>query len=298
MTNLPRRQVITGATAVAGVAGFPIGHSLSPLIQNAWIEAAGLDAVFVAFSPPPDRFSHFAEGLRGGAIRGLNVTLPFKEAALSVAQEVGDRAELAGAANLLIFNEDGSITADNVDGLGLLGALVAQAPGFDPKAGPAVIVGAGGAARGAAAALVMAGAPQVRIVNRTLARAEMVAGAVGSGARAYPLDAAAAAFDGANVVINATSAGIASDDALNLPLEATPADAVLMDMTYKPLLTPFLARARMLGRRTVDGLEMLIRQAGPSFEAFYGRVPPPEVDVRALCEQALEAQASMSKDTS
>ena len=283
---------ITGATAVAGVAGSPIGHSLSPLIQNAWIAAAGIDAVYVAFSPPPDRFSHFAEGLRGGAIRGLNVTLPFKEAALSVAQEVGQRAERAGAANLLIFNEDGTITADNVDGVGLLGALAAQAPGFDPQAGPAVVVGAGGAARGGAAALVMAGAPEVRIVNRTLARAEMVAGAVGGRSRAFALDAAAAAFDGANLVINATSAGIASNEALNLPIEATPSDAVLMDMSYKPLVTPFLARARMLGRRTVDGLEMLIRQAGPSFEAFYGRAPPAEVDVRALCIAALEARSS------
>jgi shikimate dehydrogenase len=280
---------ITGATAVAGVAGSPIGHSLSPIIHNAWIQAAGIDAVYVAFAPPPDRFSHFAEGLRGGAIRGLNVTLPFKEAALGVAQEVGERAELAGAANLLIFNEDGSITADNVDGLGLLGALAAQAPGFDPQAGPAVILGAGGAARGAAAALVLAGAPQVRIVNRTLARAEVVAGSVGGPSRAYPLHEAPEAFDGANVVINATSAGIASDDALNLPLETTPADAVLMDMTYRPLVTPFLARAQMLDRRTVDGLEMLVRQAGPSFEAFYGRTPPPEVDVRALCIGALEA---------
>jgi len=286
---MTRKIPITGATAVAGVAGAPITHSLSPLIQNAWIEAAGIDAVYVAFAPPADGFSHFAEGMRGGAIRGLNVTVPFKEAALSVAHEIGERAARAGAANLLIFNEDGSITADNVDGLGLLGALAAQVRSFDPQAGPAVILGAGGAARGAAAALVLAGAPEVRIVNRTLARAELVAGAVGGPSRACPLDAAAEAFDGANLVVNATSAGIANDDALNLPLEATPADAVLMDMTYRPLETPFLARARTLGRRRVDGLEMLIRQAGPSYEAFYGRVPPPEVDVRALCEQALKA---------
>lgn len=289
---MTRKIPITGATAVAGVAGAPITHSLSPLIQNAWIEAAGIDAVYVAFSPPADGFSHFAEGMRGGAIRGLNVTLPFKEAALSVADEIGERAARSGAANLLIFNEDGSITADNVDGLGLLGALAAQAQGFDPQAGPAVILGAGGAARGAAAALVLAGAPEVRIVNRTLARAELVAGAVGGNSRACPLDAAAEAFDGANVVVNATSAGVANDDALNLPLEATPTDAVLMDMTYRPLETPFLARARTLGRRRVDGLEMLIRQAGPSYEAFYGRVPPPEVDVRALCEQALKVVAA------
>jgi len=283
---------ITGATAVAGVAGSPITHSLSPLIHNAWIGAAGLDAVYVAFAPPPDRFSHFAEGLRGGAVRGLNVTLPFKEAALSVAHEVGERAERAGAANLLIFNEDGSIVADNVDGLGLLGALQAQAPGFDPEAGPVVVMGAGGAARGAASALVMAGAPEVRLVNRTLARAELVAGAVGGPARAYPLGEAAKAFDGASLVVNATSVGIASDDALDLPLEGIPAGAVMMDMTYKPLITPFLARARELGHPIVDGLEMLVRQAAPSFEAFFGRVPPEGVDVRALCIAALEAKVS------
>ena len=288
-------KTITGAAAVAGVAGFPIAHSLSPLIHNAWIEAAALDAVYVAFGPPSDRFSHFAEGLRGGAVRGLNVTLPFKEAALSVAHEVGERAERAGAANLLIFNEDGTIVADNVDGLGLLGALTAQAPGFDAAAGPAVVMGAGGAARGAAAALVLAGAPEVRLVNRTLARAELVAGAVGGPTRANPLADAAQAFDGATLVVNATSAGIASDDALDLPLEGIPAGAVMMDMTYSPLITPFLERARQLGHPVVDGLEMLVRQAAPSFEAFFGRVPPEEVDVRALCIAALSARNGETK---
>jgi shikimate dehydrogenase len=279
-------QKITGATAVAGVAGAPVRHSLSPIIHNAWIEAAGLDAVYVPFAPCGDDFTRFAEGLRGGVIRGLNVTLPFKEAALSMADEVSDRAELAGAANLLVFNEDGRVTADNVDGLGLLGAFAAQAPRFDPMAGPVAIVGAGGAARGAAAAFVMAGAPEVRIINRTLARAEIVAGALGWRARAYALDAAAAAFEGVTAVINATSAGI-SQETVDLPLEATPAEAVIMDMTYKPLDTPLLTRARGLQRTTVDGLEMLIRQAAPSFEAFFGRVAPKSVDVRALCIQAL-----------
>jgi len=278
---------ITGATVVAGVAGSPVRHSLSPLIHNAWIEAAGLDAVYVPFSPPSDDFQRFAEGLRGGAIRGLNVTLPFKEAALSVADQASERANLAGAANLVVFDEDGRITADNVDGLGLLAAFRAQQPRFDPAAGPAVVVGAGGAARGAAAAFVAAGAPEVRIVNRTLARAEMVAGALGRRVRACALDAAAGAFEGAATVINATSAGLA-EEALHLPLEATPQSAILMDMTYKPLETAFLRRARELGRATVDGLEMLVRQAEPSFEAFYGRVPPREVDVRALCLEALK----------
>jgi shikimate dehydrogenase len=281
---------ITGTTTVAGVAGSPIRHSLSPLIHNAWLDAAEIDGVYVAFAPGPDDFDRFAEGLRGGVIRGLNVTLPFKETAMSIAEEVSDRAQLAGAANLLVFNEDGSITADNVDGLGLLGAFAVQAPDFDPKAGPAVIVGAGGAARGAAAAFVMAGAPEVRIVNRTLARAEIVAGSLGRRVRAYPLSAAASAFEEASAVINATSAGL-SEALLELPLEATPENAVVMDMTYKPLETPFLARARALGRRAVDGLEMLIGQAEPSFEAFFGRVPPQSVDVRALCIKALDQAA-------
>lgn len=273
---------ITGATLVAGVAGAPVRHSLSPMIHNAWIEAAGLDAVYAPFTPPADGFRRFAEGLRGGAVRGLNVTVPFKEDALAVADDLSERAAAAGAVNLLLFGEDGRIGGDNTDGLGLLGAFAVQAPGFDPAAAPVVIIGAGGAARGAAAAFVAAGAPEVRIVNRTLAKADVIAKALGPKVRSFPLEAAADAFAGVSALINATSAGLL-DASLDLPLEATPADVVVMDMTYKPLVTPLLARAKALDRRTVDGLEMLIRQAEPSFEAFFGQPVPAAVDVRGLC---------------
>ena len=278
---------ITGATVVAGVAGHPVTHSLSPLIHNAWLEAAGVDGIYVAFSPPADGFSRFAEGLRGGAIRGLNVTLPFKETALSLADGCTARADAAEAANLLLFEPDGRITADNTDGLGLLGAFAAQVPGFDPKAGPVVILGAGGAARGAATAFKAAGAPQVRIVNRTRAKAEFVSGSLGDTGRAYGLDHADAALDGAIAVINATSAGLSGEGSLNVPLELTHASTVVMDMTYKPLETPFLAQARGLGRPTVDGLEMLIGQAIPSFEALFGAAPPATVDIRSIALKAL-----------
>lgn len=281
---------ITGATLVAGVAGAPVRHSLSPIIHNAWIEAAGLDAVYAPFTPPADGFRRFAEGLRGGAVRGLNVTVPFKEDALAVADDLSERAALAGAVNLLVFQEDGRIAGDNTDGLGLLSAFAAQASGFDPAAGPVVIIGAGGAARGAAAAFVAAGAPEVRIVNRTVAKAGLIAEALGPKVRAFSLDAASAAFNGVSAVINATSAGLL-DASFDLPLEAAPADAVVMDMTYKPLVTPLLARAKELDRRTVDGLEMLIRQAEPSFEAFFGRAVPASVDVRGLCLAAIGGQA-------
>lgn len=276
---------LSGATRVAGVIGRPIVHSMSPILHNAWLAAAGIDGVYVPFSTEPGRFTAFAESLRGGSVAGLNVTLPFKGQALALADEATFRATSAQAANVLVFREDGTILADNTDGLGMLGAFAEQAPGFDAAAGPVVILGAGGAARGAAAAFVEAGCPQVRIVNRTLLKAQEIAEPLG--AVALSLNEAAAAFEGAVAVVNATSAGLSGSAALDAPLEATPPGAVVMDMVYKPLKTPFLAQAEGLGRRTVDGLAMLIGQAVPSFEYFYGRPPPKDVDVRALAIAAL-----------
>ncbi|WP_374343983.1 shikimate dehydrogenase [Phenylobacterium sp.] len=278
---------LSGKTRVAGVVGQPIAHSMSPVLHNAWIAAAGLDAVYVPFGIAEGRFAAFVEGLRGGSVAGLNVTLPFKGEALAAADEATSRAAGARAANVLVFRPDGSILADNTDGLGLLAAFAEQAPGFDPKTGPVVILGAGGGARGAAAAFVEAGCPEVRIVNRTLAKAEEIATALGGTVRAYGLDQAGAAFEGANGLVNATSAGLANGGAIDVPLAATPQACVVMDMVYKPLTTPFLAGAQGLGRRTVDGLAMLIGQAIPSFEAFYGQTPPASVDVRTLAIQTL-----------
>lgn len=276
---------ISGATRVAGVVGRPIAHSMSPILHNAWLAAAGIDGVYVPFSTQPGRFTAFAQSLRGGTVAGLNVTLPFKGEALALADEASFRAKSAEAANVLVFREDGTIFADNTDGLGMLVAFAEQAPGFDPKAGPVAILGAGGAARGAAAAFVEAGCPEVRIVNRTLLKAQEIAEPLG--AKALPLDQAAAAFEGVIAVVNATSAGLSGSAALDVPLEATPASAVIMDMVYKPLKTPFLSSAETIGRRTVDGLAMLIGQAVPSFEYFFGQPPPREVDVRSLAIKAL-----------
>ena len=276
---------ISGATRVAGVVGRPISHSMSPILHNAWLAAAGMDGVYVPFSVQPGRFTAFVDSLRGGTVSGLNVTLPFKGEALALADEATFRARTADAANVLVFREDGTILADNTDGLGMLRAFAEQAPGFDPKAGPVVILGAGGGSRGAAAAFVEAGCPDVRIVNRTLTKAQDIAEPLG--AAAFALNEAAKAFDGAVAVVNATSAGLSGSPALDLPLEATPPSAVIMDMVYKPLKTPFLAQPEGLGRQTVDGLAMLIGQAVPSFEAFYGQTPPESVDVRALALKAL-----------
>ncbi len=277
-------SAITGAAMVAGIIGRPVTHSLSPVLHNAWIEAAGLNAVYAPLAPTADGFRALVDGLRGGVIRGVNVTIPFKEEALAAADEASDRARLAGAANLLLFREDGTIFADNTDGLGMLGALAVQAPGFDPKAEPAVILGAGGAARGAAAALFLAGVPEIRIVNRTPDRAEALARDIGATVSAV---AAEGALIGANLIVNATSLGLGGGLGPDADLAAAPKTAVVLDMVYKPLRTEFLFRAAGLGLRTVDGLEMLIRQAVPSFEAFFGQAPPAAVDVRALALKAV-----------
>ena len=280
---------ITGKTIVAGVAGQPVAHSLSPILHNAWLAAAEIDGVYVAFPLQKQGFERFVAGLRGGAVRGLNVTIPFKAPALALADRATELARLSGAANVLTFEPDGRIQAHNTDGVGLLQAFAAQAPAWDAQAGPVAVLGAGGAARGAVAALLMAGAPKVFVINRTHDRAEALAAEMGPKVVALPVLHAAGAFSQATAVINATSAGLAGDGALDVPLETTQGRCVVMDMIYRPLETPFLAQARALGRTTVDGLEMLIRQAEPAFEAFFGEPPPTGVDVRALAIAAIGA---------
>lgn len=282
---------ITGTTAVAGVVGHPVRHSLSPLIHNAWLAAAAIDGVYVPLEAPDGRLAPLIEGLRGGVLRGLNVTLPFKEAALAAADVATDAARRAGAANLILFRADGVVEADNTDGAGLLGAFAVQAPSFRPDAGPVVILGAGGAARGAAAALLAAGAPQVRLVNRTRAKAGAIGAALGEKVVIFDWTETDAALAGATALINATSLGLDGKAPLVISLGALPAKAAVMDMVYRPLRTPLLIAAQAAGRQTVDGLEMLIRQAVPSFEALFGQPPPADLDIRALALAVLEPAA-------
>jgi shikimate dehydrogenase len=276
---------VTGALMVAGVAGRPIAHSLSPLLHGAWIEAAGLDAIYAPYSPQENRFDAFVEGLRGGVIRGLNVTLPFKAAALAAADDASALAKAAGAANLLLFHDDGRIEARNTDGEGLLYAFARQAHGFDLAAGPVTIIGAGGAARGALATLRQAGVLDLRLVNRTRARAETLAGQF-SHTSAFGFDGLAAALGGAGAVINASSAEMVGEE-LEWNFSAMADHGVAMDMLYTPLQTRFLAQAKAQGLHTVDGLDMLIGQAIPSFEALFGVRPPLSLDVRSLLLKAL-----------
>ncbi len=266
---------------VAGVVGAPIAHSLSPTIHNAWIAASGLDAVYVAFAPAIERFPSLVEGFRGGVARGLNVTAPFKETALGLATFASERARAAGAANLLLFEPDGSVHADNTDGVGLLSAFASQAPDFDVEAGPVVVIGAGGAARGAATALLAAGAPLVRIVNRSRDRGAALVRKLGPACGYFTLDECGEAVADANAVINAAAADLIALGSLAQALAIAPKAAVVMDMIYRPPRTALLEHARALGLATVDGLAMLIGQAEPSFERIFHR-PAPALDIRGL----------------
>jgi len=259
---------------VAGVVGAPVGQSLSPVVHNGWLAACGIDGVYVPFGLHPDRFEAFVEGLRGGGVSGLNVTIPFKARALALADVADDAAQAAGAANLLLFRPDGTVEARNTDGLGLLAAFHDQATEVDFRTASVVILGAGGAARGALGALLAAGVGKITILNRTEVRAQALAELFGPRVKAAPLDEAGVVFEAAHIVINASAAGLEGADAPLLPLDRLPEGAVVMDMVYKPLRTPLLRQAESLGFTTVDGLAMLIGQARPSFEAFFGQPPP------------------------
>ena len=273
---------VTASTLLAGVVGNPARHSLSPVIHNAWIEAAGLDAVYVAIPSAPESFGDLIKGLAGGAALGVNVTIPFKESAAALAGEHSATAARAAAANVLIFRE-GKILADNTDGVGLLAAL--GTAGFQAGSGPVAVLGAGGAARGAVTSLLAAGVPEVRVVNRSLDRTRAIA-AIDARVGAFGWEDVAAALDGVAAVINATSLGMTGQPPLELTLDAAPTSAVVMDMVYQPLKTALLIEAENRGHPVADGLEMLIGQARPSFEAFFGCAPP-DIDVRRLCEHAL-----------
>jgi shikimate dehydrogenase len=207
---------------------------------------------------------------------GLNVTLPHKEAILKIADVITDRAALIGAANTLIFRKDGKIHADNTDGAGFVANLRQNAPHWVPAAGPAAVFGAGGAARAVVAALIEVGVPEIRIANRSRPRAEALRADFGAKLVVYDWVQAANMLEGAATVINTTSLGMAGKPEFRVPLDAIEPGAVVNDLVYNPLKTTFLAEAEQRGATIVDGLGMLLHQAAPGFERWFG--PTPAVD--------------------
>jgi shikimate dehydrogenase len=281
---------ITGSAKLAGVVGWPITHSLSPRLHGHWIAEYGVDAAYIPLAVRRKDFAAVTNGLRLAGFRGINVTVPHKEAAFALADRRDAAAEIAGAANLLLFGESG-IEARNTDAAGLAASL-REALGSSALAGrPAVIWGAGGMARAAVCALADLGVAEIHILNRTTAHAESLAAALTSRTAARLVGAGfedwGRAGQDAGLLVNATSAGMKGEPSLDLPLDVLPASAVVFDAVYNPLETGLLAQAKARGLRTVDGLGMLMHQAVPAFAAFFGVEPKITAALRRVLEEAL-----------
>lgn len=261
---------------LAGVIGHPIAHSRSPALHGFWLRRYGVKGHYIPMDVAPADLEATLRHLPKIGFVGLNVTIPHKEAVLKIADVITDRAALIGAANTLIFRKDGKIHADNTDGAGFIANLRQNAPDWVPAAGPAAVFGAGGAARAVVAALIEVGVPEIRISNRSRPRAEALRADFGAKLVVYDWVQAANMLEGAATVINTTSLGMAGKPEFRVPLDALEPGAVVNDLVYNPLKTQFLQEAEARGAVTVDGLGMLLHQAAPGFERWFG--PNPAVD--------------------
>ncbi|WP_419740587.1 shikimate dehydrogenase [Ruegeria sp.] len=266
---------------LAGVIGHPVGHSRSPKLHGHWLKTYGLEGHYVPMDVAPADLETVLRTLPKAGFVGTNVTVPHKEAALRIADHVSDRATVIGAANTLVFREDGSIHADNTDGYGFMENLRAGAPDWNAKDGPAVVFGAGGAARAVLQALADAGVPEILLTNRTRTRADHLKEEFGQRITVVDWVQAGNVIENAELVVNTTSLGMQGQPELRVPLDGLQPGAVVTDLVYAPLKTNLLKTAEEAGCTVVDGLGMLLHQAVPGFERWFGVRPEVNDDLRA-----------------
>ncbi len=258
---------------LAGVIGSPVAHSKSPKLHGYWLRRYGVRGHYVPMDISSDDLESAIRILPRIGFVGLNVTIPHKEHVLTISDLVTDRAALIGAANTLIFRKDGKIHADNTDGYGFIEGLRQGAPNWDPKAGPAAVIGAGGAARAVLAALIEVGVEEIRLSNRTKTRADALRQDFGNKIEVVDWVQAGNMFEGATTVVNTSSLGMTGNPEMRVPLDGLSKKAVVTDLVYTPLETRLLAYAKEIGCTTVDGLGMLLHQAAPGFERWFGVRP-------------------------
>ncbi|MBM3490890.1 MAG: shikimate dehydrogenase [Alphaproteobacteria bacterium] len=280
-------MTISGMAKLAGVMGWPVGHSRSPRLHGYWLAHYGIDGAYVPLAVKPENLAQALRALPVLGFAGCNITLPHKVPALAALDEVTDQARRIGAVNTVVV-QAGRLVGSNTDAPGFLESLQADAPGWRAEVGPAVMLGAGGAARAVAIALLDAGVPRLTVCNRSFARAEGLAHDLGDRAQAAPWSAAEAALADAALLVNATSLGMQGQPSLPLDLARLPAEAVVNDLVYSPLQTGLLAAARARGNPAVDGLGMLLHQAVPGFAAWFGRRPAVTAELRAAVLRTLQ----------
>jgi len=274
-------MILSGTSRLAGVLGWPVAHSRSPRLHGFWLERHRIDGAYLPLPVRPEHVSAAIRTLRDLGFRGANVTIPHKEAAFAVCDRVSRRAERAGAVNTLVFNPDGTIAGDCTDGWAFLESLRAAVPEMTVSGCTALVLGAGGAARAIAAALLDEGA-RVHLLNRTSARAWALAGALGGAITPHPWHEAADLLPSADLVVNATPLGMSGTSSPDLPLARLPAHAIVADIVYIPRRTGLLRQAERLGLRTVEGLGMLLHQARPGFAAWFGVAPEVDAEIEAF----------------
>lgn len=263
---------------LAGVMGWPVSHSRSPLMHNHWLKQHGIAGVYVPLPVQPERLADALRGLPALGFAGCNLTIPHKVAAMAHMDEIDPLARRMGAMNLVVVGADGRLTGFNTDGFGFWQSLIDAQPQFRADAGPVAVLGAGGAARAVVLSLLERGAPRVRLLNRTEDKAQQLAAELGADGscgviEVLPWSQREAALEGCSLLVNTTSLGMQGQPELELRLDALPPAALVCDVIYVPLETLLLKQARERGHVTVNGLGMLMNQARPAFQAWFGVMP-------------------------
>jgi shikimate dehydrogenase len=265
----------------ACVIGWPVAHSRSPVIHRYWLKLYGLDGAYDMEAVRPEEIGGFLKSLGERGYAGANVTLPHKEAALAAAVRPDEAARTIGAANTLWLDEAGLLHASNTDAYGFMTHLAAEAPDWNKGERPVAVLGAGGAARAILHGLIEAGASRILLANRTEGRAKALAEGFGDRVSVIAWADRNRALAGCGLLVNTTSLGMTGKPPLDIDLAALPRDAIVADIVYSPLETPLLAAARARGNRVVDGLGMLLHQAVPGFERWFGVRPNVTPELRA-----------------
>jgi shikimate dehydrogenase len=258
---------------IAGLLGWPVAHSRSPVIHNHWLAHYGIAGRYVLFPVPPEKLEAAVRGIATLGLRGCNVTTPHKQAIFPLLDRVDDLARRIGAVNTVVVEQDGTLTGYNNDGNGFIQSLRDADPRWRPDSGPVAVLGAGGAARAVVASLAAQGATEIRVMNRTRAKADEIAAAVGAVVKVFPWEQRDEALDGVALLANATSLGMTGKPPLAIGLDRLPEHALVGDLIYIPPETPLLTAARIRGHITVNGLGLLLNQARPAFNAWFGVMP-------------------------
>lgn len=267
--------------------GWPVAHSRSPAIHQHWIAQHQLNGTYVLLPVAPERLGDAVRGLRALGFAGCNITIPHKVAAMAHVDVIDPAAKKIGAINTIVVRPSGELFGMNTDGFGYLASLRDVQADWRADRGPVVVLGAGGAARAILVALVQAGAPEIRLVNRSLDKAQALADELGGPITAHRWENRHELLDGAALLVNTTSLGMSGQEPLQLDLARLPVTALVSDIIYVPLTTALLAQAQVRGNPTVNGLGMLLHQARPAFEAWFGVKPEVTAELRAHIEATL-----------